>query len=989
MLTWMRHHHKTIMFGTVMLVVPSFILLYGFDQIQRDPEAQTVAKVYGERIPDSAYFRLRDRISENYRQSETEVTPETLKQEALDALIKRHIQRRIAAEMGLTTTNTQLMKDIHDTVAGISQTGSFDMGVYRYVLSRQGMTPGMYEALRREEITTQKLQNTLQMAAFTSDQEKQDAVERKGNKAFVEVLTFSASDFTDDVEVDESGLKSYFEDNIETYRIPEKRRVRYLEFVPAEFRDRVRTSESRLQTFFNTKQQDYMIADQRALECILYKGADFEAGLEVTDDALQAYLGENQARYRTREERKAKFVAIPYTDFVSSADLTDEEIEAEYESKKSQFTHPEQVRARHILIKAESDDPEALAKTESILEEIEGGRDFADAASEYSEGPTKARGGDLDYFPRGQMVPEFDAAAFDTEVGSVTGPIQTQFGYHLVKVEDHREAGTEPLTEVRDQIVEDLIAAKGKEAATERFATLPSALEDIPNAPAVRHSEWFQRGGNIEGVEDQDRYTFSSAAFSTEIDQIGDVVTGQTLVYLVEPIEKRDPSDQTLDEVRSRVESDYKRDSAKKLATDAAEQDRAKLDTGEQTWEALAEIRGATLETGLFERTARSLPGLPGNTYPIISQAFSMEQGNIEGPADTSNGSVLYRMVGARDAYLPTLDEVRGRVTADYIEERQQEQARRAAGRLSEMVAQQDLDLRTAAESSGLSTLDTELFEEDGTIPGMGRKPGVAKAAFELEAGGVSGVIESTRPDYSAGYQQQPQQIVDRFYVVEVTEIVEDRLPEFDEAREDGERDYKLHMAQDVIEGVAKAAQQDIAGRLAAADPVSATQTLDFEALADELRGSFTRPTGALSRESSSLPGVGTAYQLARTVVGMATGEITPAVPVYDWTRNDDNQLERGDVKAYVIAQVVGRGNPAEATDEEKRQTEQFQLMQNMYRSQLAYNAWIEEASRAAFASGQVEIRDEYFNPQSDTIDDEEGDGGSEDASAAGSGSAS
>ena len=973
MLTWMRHHHKTIMFGTVLLVVPSFILLYGYDQIQRDPEAQTVAKVYGERVLEDAYSRMRQTVSDNYRQAGREVDGDALRNDALDAIIKRQIQKQKAAEMGIATTNEQLAQNIHDYFKGLSQDGTFDVRAYQSVLLRSGMTPAMYEASHRESMTFAKLQNALSVASFPSEQEKQAAIERRGDKAYVELLTFQASSFTEDVDVDEADLESFFKEKIEDYRIPEKRRIRYLEFVPAEFRDQVesRVNERRLEKFFNPKQQEYQVGDQRALECIVYKSTNFESQVEVTDEALEAFLEENQTRYRTREERKVKYVAIPYTALVSDANLTEESVRAAYDARKSDFTHDEQVHARHILLRVDGNEDEVVAKAESILEEIRGGRDFAEAAREYSEGPTQSRGGDLDYFGRGQMVPEFEDAAFNTEIGGVTGPVKTQFGYHLIKVEDHRQAGTDPLEDVRDDVIAALIAEEGREAAQARFAALPQALEDISEAGPILYTDWFQRGGQIEGIASRDLFRFSAVAFNAKAGQTGDLVLGEKAVYLLQPTEIREPADQTLAEVRSRVERDYRQDRAKSFALEAAKQDKEQLDSAQQTWEALAEIRGVTVETGLFEQTARTVPGLSGNAYSIVSQAFMMEQGQIQGPVELQTETVLFKMVGSRDAYIPTLDEVRGKVTADYIEFRQGELAAQAAGRLSETIALQSLSLQDAAAGAGLTTLETEPFDKEGMIPGMGRKPEVAEAAFELEKGGVSGVIESKRTTYGTGYQQE--QVLDRYYLLEVTEIIPDHLPEFAEVKDDVESDYRLFLAKDVAEEKAENAENAIAKRLVSATPFSATQTLDFETLADELEGSFSRPTSALSRDSSQIPGVGSAFAAARSVLEMTTGEITPAIPIYEWKPGEGGRLEKGDVKAYVIAQVVGRQTPdAGMTDEEKRQVEQFQMMNNMYRSQLAYGAWVEEASRVAFNRGDVEIRYEYFAPPSDTIDEKD-----------------
>lgn len=126
--------------------------------------------------------------------------------------------------------------------------------------------------------------------------------------------------------------------------------------------------------------------------------------------------------------------------------VSEEEIAAFYEANKDQFVKDEMVQAKHILVDTE----ETCAK---IAEEIAGGaKTFEDAAKEYSNCPSKERGGDLGEFGKGQMVKEFEDAAFAAEPGTVTGPVKTQFGYHLIKVEQHYEPMTMELESVKDQI---------------------------------------------------------------------------------------------------------------------------------------------------------------------------------------------------------------------------------------------------------------------------------------------------------------------------------------------------------------------------------------------------------------------------------------------------------------------------------------------------------------------------------------------------------
>jgi len=146
------------------------------------------------------------------------------------------------------------------------------------------------------------------------------------------------------------------------------------------------------------------------------------------------------------------------THILSNILVTDQEVEKFYTIRKEELTQPEQVRARHIIIRVDPSDPqkkkdEARRRIERILAEAKAGKeDFGELAKKYSEGPSAPRGGDLGYFGRGQMAPSFEKAAFELNVGELSNIVETPFGYHIIKVEDRKEAWVTPLAEVKEDI---------------------------------------------------------------------------------------------------------------------------------------------------------------------------------------------------------------------------------------------------------------------------------------------------------------------------------------------------------------------------------------------------------------------------------------------------------------------------------------------------------------------------------------------------------
>lgn len=150
---------------------------------------------------------------------------------------------------------------------------------------------------------------------------------------------------------------------------------------------------------------------------------------------------------------------------LSEAVVDEAELAAHYEAHKDEFQKPERVKASHILVDSE-------AKAQVILEEIKNGLSFEEAASQYSSCPSKERGGDLGFFGRGQMVPEFENASFSMAVGEISAPVQTQFGYHLIQLAEKEEGGVFDLDEISFDLMKDLTMQKQNQLYTEKVAAL-------------------------------------------------------------------------------------------------------------------------------------------------------------------------------------------------------------------------------------------------------------------------------------------------------------------------------------------------------------------------------------------------------------------------------------------------------------------------------------------------------------------------------------
>ena len=192
---------------------------------------------------------------------------------------------------------------------------------------------------------------------------------------------------------------------------------------------------------------------------------DLRKQINPTDAELQAFFKQNAARYKDAipETRKLAYIALNQTDVPSGAPaVTSQQVEQYYQGHQKDYQVPDEVKVRHILIKVPAGadaktDAAAKQKAEDLLKQIKGGADFVALAKANSDDPgSKEQGGELGMIQRGVTVPAFEKAAFDLQPGKTSDVIKTQFGYHILQVEEKQTAHLKPLEEVKAQIVATL-----------------------------------------------------------------------------------------------------------------------------------------------------------------------------------------------------------------------------------------------------------------------------------------------------------------------------------------------------------------------------------------------------------------------------------------------------------------------------------------------------------------------------------------------------
>lgn len=189
--------------------------------------------------------------------------------------------------------------------------------------------------------------------------------------------------------------------------------------------------------------------------------------LDAVDNGL-----DQEDEFKQEMEAVKKNVLRQYAvkSLLKDVSVKEEEVRQFHNEHQDEFKAPPSVKASHILV-------DTKEKAAEILSEIEAGLSFAEAANKYSSCPSSAKGGDLGYFTEGQMVPEFQKAAFDLQVGETSAPVKTQFGYHLIKVVDKKESANRTFEEVKNELTKQLVNKKQHEVYDDKNKKLRAAYE--------------------------------------------------------------------------------------------------------------------------------------------------------------------------------------------------------------------------------------------------------------------------------------------------------------------------------------------------------------------------------------------------------------------------------------------------------------------------------------------------------------------------------
>jgi peptidyl-prolyl cis-trans isomerase D len=410
MFDFVRKHTKVMQFLLFLLIFPSFVLvgINGYNRFREKGDA--VAKVDGHEIMQGDLDNAHKQDVERLREQMPTLDPKLLDSPAaryatLERMVRDQVLGSAAAKSKLTTSDQRLAQELqqNELIRALrGPDGKLDMARYKQLVGARGMSPEMFEAGIRQDLSSRQVMAGIGGTSFATPAEAKVAIDAYLEKREVQVARFDAADFMAKVNPTDADLEAFYKANPAMFQAPE----------------------------------------QADIEYVMLDAESIMKSLPVNEQDLKDYYTQNVgSRPAAAEER----------------------------------------RASHILIPAPKDAPAAeRAKAKSKAEEVlamakKAPDNFAELAKKYSQDPgSAAKGGDLDYFTRGAMTKPFEDAVFAMKPGDIAGPVETEFGYHIVKLTDVKAAKQKTFEEMRPE----LEAEFKKQQAQKKFAELADTFSN-------------------------------------------------------------------------------------------------------------------------------------------------------------------------------------------------------------------------------------------------------------------------------------------------------------------------------------------------------------------------------------------------------------------------------------------------------------------------------------------------------------------------------
>lgn len=558
MLHFIREHAQGWIAWVIvgLLIIP--FALWGINKYFGSGGKLVAATVNGSEISQrefqQAFYEQRTRMQQMLgAQYNAQLFDPQIKQRVINELVDRELLMQNADEAGYRVSDQTVIATIQG-IDAFRQDGVFSKALYQQQVQAQGQSPTGFERRVKRMILTGQLPDGLASTVFVTDAELDAAI-----------------------------------------RLQEQTRDFHYLILPV------------------SKYQDATVADEAA---------------------VRAYYDQHADRFMTEEQVQVEYVELAASALTSDTVPSDAVLREFYEANKSQYQVPEERRASHILVQVPEGADEAAikaarAKIDELYKKIKAGASFEQLAKDNSDDPGSAElGGDLGYFGRGTMEPDFEKAVFALKEGEVSEPVLTSFGYHIIKLTAIRAAKSKPFADIRADVLKQYqadaaerkyfdLAEKLTNLAYETPDSLSSVAEQLDLE--LKKSPFFGRGGGA-GVFANPRVV--SAAFSDDVLKQGynsePIELGENHVLVLRVAEHKEARQRPLSEVEQQVKQQVIQEKAREATQSAGAVALKQLTTGEASAALAKSLALEWKASGAVTRSAKDIDST------VLKQAFKL-----------------------------------------------------------------------------------------------------------------------------------------------------------------------------------------------------------------------------------------------------------------------------------------------------------------------------------------------------------------------------
>jgi peptidyl-prolyl cis-trans isomerase D len=399
--------------------------------------------------------------------------------------------------------------------------------------------------------------------------------------------------------------------------------------------------------------------DKIKVEYAVVAPEKYRAEAEPSEAEIKAWYDAHKAAFTVPEKRSLGIIVLDPAKISAGIQPSDADLHKEYTSEQDKFRQPERVMARHILIKSDASNDAAMkTKAEAILKMIQGGGDFAKIAKENSQDPGSAdKGGDVGWMVRGQMVPEFEKAAFALKPGETSGLVKTTYGYHIIQVSQHEAAHLQTFDEVKPQLIAEYSQRVANERMQKLADTATTELRKDPLHPekaaeavgtTVVRAENIQAGDPVPEVGVSKEFNDAIAPLRKGEVTAGPAVLPGGKVVLASVTDYQAPHPATYEEAKAEARNKAGQDKLQAVVASKASALAARAQALGGDLQKAGKEMGIEIKTSTDVDRQGAIEGVGQATS--LEGAFSKPVGSLIGPVSISGNQVVAKVVSQTPA---------------------------------------------------------------------------------------------------------------------------------------------------------------------------------------------------------------------------------------------------------------------------------------------------------------------------------------------------